>query len=195
MVIRFVKLKDPFILAMSDASFDDMLGGRSQAGKMMGFASDLDQTLEETDLRVDLIGWKSHSLKRVVHSTRAAETISAMECVDSAELAQGLYEECTGETLEIRLLTDCRSFQANLAAIVPPKGKGLMLTIHQIKQFILRGNSVQHIRTESMVADCLTKGEAYAGNPLYMAGQHDEVKDCRNLASPRRKYRRGARSS
>ena len=191
--IKLRRVDTPFIGVFSDASFANRAGGHSQAGRAVTMMSP-DEELKETDMAASLISWKSQRIKRVVHSTRAAETISALEALDLAYQVQFLAYEVTGQKLGIHLYTDCKSLIDNLVKIVPPKEKNLTLSIAQIKDFLLNGGKASHVQSEDEIADAFTKEKSYdEKSPLHSIIVSNLVKNVTNVNTFRPKYSEGER--
>lgn len=169
MTIVLSKLNQPHIISHSDASLNNGKNNKTHAGKIVGMidASGKEFVATSDDERAhdrhigSLLGWKSTTLKRQVHSTRAAETISALECVDWAQLVQALVYEITNIEAPITHFTDCASLTTNLSQIIPPKEKSLQGAVNMIREFLAVGGKCVHIATQYQLADCLTKSMTY----------------------------------
>ena len=64
-----------------------------------------------------------------------------MEGVDLAYTVQFILAELSGTVYPIKLLTDCQSLIECLARLTTPREKNLALSIGELKQFILQGNT------------------------------------------------------
>ena len=53
------------------------------------------------------LNWRSKSLRRMVKSTFAGETLACSACHDDTFLMTNLIREITGRTISVTLLTDC----------------------------------------------------------------------------------------
>ena len=120
-VLKFASFKPSCVIAISDASFANMQGGRSQSGHFLLIA----------DARVDrgetgqfsVIQWRSGRQRRVARSTFGAETLALGDAVDGGDFLRGtLRELLTGGDpreglragLPVRWCTDSRDLYDSL---------------------------------------------------------------------------------
>jgi hypothetical protein len=168
--ILYREIEDPHIGLYCDAGFGTSETGRSQSGKVTMLISNKLFKSNENARACCVLSWKSSTIKRVVHSTRAAETLSAVETLGLGELTQFIWYEMTGKKLPITLYTDCKSNTESLKKISAPKEKGITMGINEIKQFVEEGNRVVHCSTHAQCADPLTKVMTYRKDvPLRIA--------------------------
>eukprot|EP00392_Amoebophrya_sp_AT5.2_P018743 g19360.t1 len=178
MRILLERQEEPCIAVHTDASFATGPRGRTPAGRVVCLASSRSRDPANaacTDSTANLISWKSSHLERVVHSTKAAESLSVLQGVDSSFLMQFLWFEATGELLGIRVYTDCYSLVSNLTKISMPREKSLMLATESIRQFLEEGSSggrtICHVASQFQCGDGLTKAMTYKEeNLLYQLG-------------------------
>lgn len=168
--IKLMQLRSPELGVFADASFANGRGGKSQSGRVIIMidrnpvdeSSGGNASCASPGADSNLLLWKSQTLKRVVHSTRAAETLSCLEGVDNLRLLQFLFFEIQLKFSQAMLYTDCGSLVANLKKIVAPKEKNLLLSIQQLKEWLSRGHKAYHVSTQANLADCLTKHMTYS---------------------------------
>ena len=155
------------ILAFSDSAFQNMPHSRSQGGQFIAFACEKDaaDNANKTTTSVAAVFWQSQRLRRVVKSTLSAEVLSLSSTLDQAFWIRGLYNEIlTGSSgsfqTPIDMKTDCESLVGHVKSLRNhPTEKRLCGDINMIREAITTGEirSLQHIPTEYMVADGLTK--------------------------------------
>ena len=104
--MKFIKLNVSSIRlgVYCDASYANLRGG-SQAGYMI--------FLYDESFSCCPIAWSSKRIKQVVRSTLAAETLAAIESLDSAFLISNIISEIIfaekGAKIEMQLFTDNKS--------------------------------------------------------------------------------------
>ena len=76
---------------IQDASIGNAKENKSQAGYLVGGTTQ--ELWKNLPAPFALISYKSHSLKRVIDSTLAAETLSMSEALAEVEWIRGLFEE------------------------------------------------------------------------------------------------------
>ena len=157
-----------------------------QAGLIIMYAADREALLRGERVRVSLLIWKSHRIKRVVRSTLAAETMAALEAVEHADVMRGhfaelfegidyhSYYEDIQQISVIHLLTDCRSLYDLLhrRGMVPSERR-LLIDIEALRSDIETNGVVSRwINTKQMLADCLTKDDVRAADYLRYVLRH-----------------------
>jgi hypothetical protein len=167
--LRFppLNLKEINFLAVSDASFASMTGGKSQTGYFV-LAADPRVGQGQRGTIVPLC-WRSSRQKRVCRSTFGAETLALSDSVDAADFTRGFYHELiTGEEgrealdhgAPLAWATDCKDlFDALTKSGVPDCAeKRLILEVVILRELLSRpNNTVRWISTTQMLADGLTK--------------------------------------
>ena len=133
--LTFKKLNGPLsIAAITDAAFNNVDGEGSQAGYVIAICEKQEQCegpatiprgtrIESKPVSSCLLSWKSARIQRVVNSTLAAETMSALGAFDMASAVRNLFEEVVFGNVrclhafspteaphtDTHLKTDCRS--------------------------------------------------------------------------------------
>ena len=147
------------ITCMTDASFNTQAGGKSQAGLLIMLSNGL-----SNDTLGNCVFWKSSRIKRVAHSTYAAELLACLEGTDYAQLIRFMASEFFGKPIPITTISDCMSLCKSTTTTVVPREKSLVLVLTELRQFwdsekkiFPTGEPLLHIDTDSMLADILTK--------------------------------------
>ncbi|CAK0806425.1 unnamed protein product, partial [Prorocentrum cordatum] len=180
--ITFQKLDmdNVIVVAVGDSSHGDVgkTNTASQAGLVILLADNTDdQFLRRKPAKVTPMLWRSHRNKRVVRRTLAAETMAALEAVESGdmlrqhlvELHQGLgYRTHMDDVKAIKIVevTDCKSLYDLLQKRgTVPSEKRLLIDIESLRNDI-EFNSVvsKWVNTKQMLAGCLTKQDVRAGD-------------------------------
>ena len=168
------------VISFSDAAFQNMPNSKSQGGQYIVIAEDTEQTIPSvTWTPVAPISWQSQRLKRVVKSTLSAEVLSSSLAFDQAWWIRGLHDEIVSgrsaaHTTPLDLKTDCESFVTHVKSLRNhPTEKRLVGEINMMRESITRGEirSLQHVPTEFMIADGLTKDHHRLRKAIINAGQ------------------------
>ena len=143
----------------SDASLGNMPGMKSQSGQLFALS-----TVKETGtFTANVIHWRSNRIKRVVRSTFAAETLSAVDAADHGVAARAMIQEWVNsspDSIPIELFTDCRSLKDASDAIAPRAlEKRLEMDLISLKEVLSEGliACITWIPTALQIADALTK--------------------------------------
>ena len=111
-----------------------------------------------------LINWKSRTLRRVVKSTFAGETLACSACVDEMFLISNWMREFVGKGMPVTLQTDCASLFDHIYLQKAVSEKRLLVELSVIKEAIAAGEvtNLKWVPTNSQLADTLTKsGDNY----------------------------------
>ena len=152
--LRFPALHIPSIhLAVySDASFGNLKDGSSQGGYII-FLADQNRNCAP-------VSWSSKKLKRVVRSTLAAETLAAMDALDSAFLIARILSELLSEekNREIRVYTDNKSLHDVTRTSHLVEDKRLRIEVSALREMLEKDNvSLHWVNSDAQLADALTK--------------------------------------
>ena len=154
-IIKFPKLdlKTTKIQLFTDASFNNLPNGGSQAGQIIFLTDSYNNCCP--------IYWNSSKIKRVVRSTIAAETLSLSDGCDVAIYANKLISEIVspdGKMLEILAYTDNQSLYDAAHSMKQTLEKRLLVDISSIREMIERNEiKVTWIGKEKQLSDILTK--------------------------------------
>ena len=104
--IRFPKLSGPVrLIGYHDSSCSNGEEGKTVSGWLWTIAS----VGEDKKERFCLINWKSRTLRIVVKSTFAGETLACSACLDDLFLTLNVVTEITKMRVPVTLRTDCAS--------------------------------------------------------------------------------------
>ena len=144
------------LMIFSDAALGNLPDGGSQGGYII--------FLTGASGKVSPIWWNSKKIRRIVHSTLSAETISMSEAIDTAVFISTLFGELTTgitdpKCLPIICVTDCKSLLEAVKSTKSVKEKRLRIEISGIKELMENGQieEFQWQETGRQLADCLTK--------------------------------------
>jgi hypothetical protein len=168
--LHFPSFHPQCIVAISDASFANMQGGRSQCGHFLLFG-DSELAAGNTG-RFSAISWRSGRQRRVARSTFGSEMLGLADAVDGGDFLRGLYFELeTGkdprlaevEGLTQHWCTDSRDLYDTLTkdGVISTSEKRLMLDLSVMRELLARPKDEAHwVSTTQMLADPLTKAMA-----------------------------------
>ena len=112
--------------------------------------------------------WQSRKLKRVVKSTLAAECLALEEVAESAFYLKTIMNEMMNidntEQIQIDCYTDNRSLVNAINSSKTLQDKRLILDLALLKEMYHRKeiNTIEWVKTDAQLADCLTKRGATA---------------------------------
>ena len=86
---------------------------------------------------------------------------------------------------------------SNLVRVVNPKEKSLTIAVEELREFVLVGNTVRHVRTENQLADVLTKEFSFRfrNNGLRILAEGNIVRGMFEACTLRRKFKGGGKHS
>ena len=147
-------LKSIKIVIYADASYGNLHDGGSMGGHIV-FLSDINGACAP-------ISWASKRIARVVRSTLAAETLSAVDAMDSAHLTlQILLEflpEKKKEEIVVDLFTDNKSLFDLVNTSNLTRDKRLRVDVAALREISDRGEAqIRWIDSKNQIADVLTK--------------------------------------
>ena len=140
------------LLCYSDASFANLSSCHSQGGFIIFLC-------DERGRRCPIM-WKSRKIRRVVHSTLAAETLSLVEAAESAYYIREILEDIgIVKDVKVICMVDSKSLVDALKSMKDVDNKYLRISIASLKEMIDRKEitSVQWVDTKQQLANCLTK--------------------------------------
>ena len=108
------------------------------------------------------IAWLSKKIKRVVRSTLGAETLSAVDALDSAYLIEKILKEVTGkkenEEIGIDMYTDNKSLYDSMSTSNLMLDKRLRVDISALREMHDNGEvNFRWVESVNQLADVLTK--------------------------------------
>ena len=142
------------IAVYSDASYGNLKGGGSQGGHIV-FLRDNRGTCAP-------VVWSSKKIKRVVRSTLGAETLSAVDAMDSAYLISNILKEILVQKeereIEVFLYTDNKSLYDSMNTSNLMIDKRLRVDISSLREMHDKGEvNFRWIEGDNQLADVLTK--------------------------------------
>ncbi|CAK0806782.1 unnamed protein product [Prorocentrum cordatum] len=187
-----INMDDAIVVAIGDSSHGNVGKTKtaSQAGLVILLADNKDNKfLRGMPTKITPMLWRSHRIKRVVRSTLSAETMAALEAVESGDmLRQHLVELHYGlgyrthmedvKAITMVEVTDCKSLYDLLQKRgTVPSEKRLLIDIEALRNDIEFNNVVSKwVNTKQMLADCLTKHDVRAGDYMRYVLQTGEYR-------------------
>ena len=148
-------LKKGEIICYTDASFRNLKGESSQGGHIIFLKGS--KTFSP-------ITWQSKKIKRIVKSTLASEALALDDAADSCFYLKTLLQEITGQNsgFPIILKTDSRNLYDAVHSTKTLEDRRLKIDICSLRQKLAKGEiqTIEWIRKDYQLADCLTKLEA-----------------------------------
>lgn len=152
LVITFPKLNsDTLHLTLyCDASFKNLQDGGSQGGHIVFLCDDDDNCCP--------IAWSSSRIKRIVHSTLAAETLALTDGSGTALYVRSLLEGVVSCREAVSVLTDNKSLCDTIHSKKQTQDKRLRVDIAGIKEMFDQGQiEIKAVPGKEQLADVLTK--------------------------------------
>ncbi len=159
------------VVGASDAAFDNLPEHRSQAGHIIGVAPA--EILDDHENHHSFVPmeWKTGRIKRVVRSTLAAEAYGMGTTAEGLEWFRAILAEmkdvsvphgpeCRTKPMLIpgALVTDAKSlYDVMVADRLNVADRRLSLEAALIRQQLKSNIQAKWVRSEQMIADCLTK--------------------------------------
>ena len=141
-----------YLLTYTDASFNNLQNGGSQAGHLT--------LLCDQDGNCVLLSWNAYSIKRVVRSTLAAETIALMDGCDAAFLMSKMIQETFHNKPDIQsvVITDNQSLYNTVNTTHLVDNKRLRVELSAIRQLVANNVvTIQWTEHQNQLSDVLTK--------------------------------------
>ena len=156
-IVDLENLEQCSIICFSDASFANLKGNASQGGFII--------FLYRNENLFSPIAWKSLKIKRVVKSTLAAETLALEQALEmcfmmKSLLCELLNKEMSNKVLPIKCYVDNKSLVDSIFSTKTVTEKRLKIDICIIRGMLSKNEvySIEWCKSESQLADCLTKG-------------------------------------
>ena len=177
--------EDIAVVAVHDASFNNLPGHKSQKGYWLGISTP-ELIKDRTKVHhIHFVHWTSSKIQRVVRSTLSAEAYSCSEALDALSWLRATILEVLHGDLDMRhykehlhrvpgvTVTDCRSlYDCMKSERVLLSDRRLSLEAAIIRQSLQEGVECKWVPSEQQLADALTKalhrkGLAYLNDVLY----------------------------
>ena len=107
--------------------------------------------------------WRSKQIRRVVHSSEAAEAYALLDAFGDAFYFRNILTQLLGRRaskIPAIAMIDCKNLWESIHNLKPVEDKALMKTIVEIKEFMAMDSVVQEVRlvpASQQLADGLTK--------------------------------------
>ena len=170
------------LICVSDASFANMPGGKSQSGTLILLG---DRDLAQGRIgRFALLDWRSGRQKRACRSAFGAETLALSDSADRGDFMRGLLHEVLvggdprkseDHGLPLRWVVDAKDLFDTLTRAGSHSTTEYRLALETgiLRELLQRHDvSIHWIGTDQMMADCLTKDMP----PEYLVSR---LQDCR----------------
>ena len=146
-----LNLENLKISAYSDASFASLDQGASQLGYIIFVQDDSGKCVPVT--------WASKKIRRVARSSLTAETLAAVETIDSAIVVKRFVEEILFTNLPpITLFVDNKSLYDSAQTTNVISDKRLLIDMSALRQMIEDNELIlKWVKSEDQLADVLTK--------------------------------------
>ena len=141
------------LISFSDASHANLSDGYSSGGGYIIF-------LVNDQGKSCPLSWCSKKIRRVVHSTLAAETLALVQAVDvSYYLSYILSEIMLGKKIDINCYIDNKSLWENVHSTKCVSEKRLRIDLACLKQMLERNelSSIKWVTSSNQLSDCFTK--------------------------------------
>lgn len=151
--------KSMMLLAFSDASYANIPPSKIYSGG--GFVV----FICDSDGNAGLINWQSKKLRRVVHSTLAAEGLNLVDCIGDVYYIRSLIEEILFQNskkrqIPIHVFVDSSQLKSSIQSSHLVSEKLLRINIAEIKQMVNSPSEnidLHWISSREMLSDSLTK--------------------------------------
>ena len=138
----------------SDAAFQNLPDGGSQAGYVIGLFSTITEIFH-------LIGWNSKRVKRIARSTLAAETLALQDAIDNALFLNSIFHKILGVEFDMIAYIDSKQLHDSLKSAKGVTEKRLRVDIAAIREVIdEKGLLIKWLPARFQLADCMTKRTA-----------------------------------
>lgn len=161
MVFTPLKLDTARLVLISDASFANARGLKSQLGYIIALVDD--------DGNCNIIHWGSNRCRRIARSVLAAEVHGLVLGFDYVFIIQKLAEELLGRQVKVEAYTDSKTLFNVIAKDGATTERRLQIDIFALKESYERGelSRIGWIPGKSNVADALTKDMIGTSSPLW----------------------------
>lgn len=171
--MRFVpgiRLQDSCLILVSDASFDNVPGHKSQRGTFVYIADK--RTLDDHSglYKMNLLSWSWARISRVVKSTLAAEVYALSYAVEMLDWCRAVVGEIQDSAYDVRnykeklrdipaaAVTDCKSLYGTiLMEKVYLQDRRFSLEAAFLRQAFENNIRIKWVKSEQMLSDTLTK--------------------------------------
>ena len=141
------------VLGYCDAAWANMPSGKTGGGYLVGLTS------ESSDSKAFVpVSWRCRSLKRVIKSTLAGDTLALTDLADELFVLGTVMSVLMNRAVDCLARTDCRSLWDHLHFDKQVSEKRLLVEMAVIREMIEEKRMrVERVETAYQLADCLTK--------------------------------------
>ena len=129
------------------------------------------------------ITWSANRIKRVCHSSMAAEILAMNEGLKDGQFVREVINEMTGVEVKVELVTDCKNAYNIVQATTAPQDKSVKCLAAGVRESYLT-KEVEDIKLVSgktgQLADCLTKLSASSAGLLAVVQTGEEAGEGRD---------------
>ena len=124
------------------------------------------------------ITWSANRIRRVCHSSMAAEMMSMTEGLKDGQFVREIINELMGVEIEVELITDCKNVYNIIQATTAPQDKSVRCLAAGVRESYMT-KEVKDIKLVSgktgQLADCLTKLSASSAELLALVQTGEET--------------------
>lgn len=148
------------ILVFSDAAFHNL---NDKMSSTLGYV-----ILCRKDDRCCVLDWQTNKIKRIVHSSLAAETLALKEALGNAISLRDFIKEVTDNNCKIHAYVDNKGLATSCYSTTQIDDPRLVVDINCLRQEVSEGKieSISWLPGTKMIADCLTKEKASCSDLL-----------------------------
>ena len=149
-------VEDWRLTTFTDASWQNLNGIGSTGGRAL-FLSGGDRTFA--------VHWAAHRLRRVCHSSQAAEIMAMNEGLNDASYIRTMLHELSNVWVEGEIITDCKNAFQALTKTTAPTDKRVKCEAAAVRDALMEKevSKIRLVRGKSQIADVLTKRKT---NPI-----------------------------
>ena len=161
-------VKDWKLTTFTDAAWQNLRGVGSTGGRAL-FISGGEHSFA--------VHWAAHRLRRVCHSSQAAEIMSMNEGLSDAAYVRTMIHELSRVWLEAELVTDCKNAFQALTRTTAPTDKRVKCEAQAVREALLvkEVKKIKLVKGESQLADVLTKRKMFPSDFLHLVQTGDRL--------------------
>ena len=161
-------VKEWKLTTFTDAAWQNLRGVGSTGGRAL-FLSGGEHSFA--------VHWAAHRLRRVCHSSQAAEIMSMNEGLSDAAYVRTMIHELSRVWLEAELVTDCKNAFQALTRTTAPTDKRVKCEAQAVREALLvkEVKKIKLVKGESQLADVLTKRKMFPSDFLHLVQTGDKL--------------------
>ena len=116
------------------------------------------------------VHWAAHRLRRVCHSSQAAEIMAMNEGLNDTAFIRQMIHEMTGHWVPIMLTIDNQNAYRAITSNTAPTDKKVRCEAAGVREALMEGEveKIRLVKGKAMLADVLTKRKVEPNNLLYV---------------------------